>query len=107
MIYITGDTHGDFRHIERFCYEQETAIDDVFILLGDSGINYAVDKYEPTELFMKGLDQTKVDKATEQWLDTIDDKLDYDIWYFGHYQGNKEIDKMRMLFHKIEELDNL
>jgi hypothetical protein len=24
MIYITGDTHGDFSSVERFCYHNET-----------------------------------------------------------------------------------
>lgn len=41
--YITGDTHGDFSRIERFCFENETSIEDVMIILGDAGINYYLD----------------------------------------------------------------
>lgn len=247
MIYVTGDTHGDFSHVEQFINRNRTGLDDVLIILGDSGINYwvykntpdqpkyyeeyncrtlketlsqwpitifcvhgnhearaemvemyeqeerfggkvwvqqqypnilfaqdgeiysfnnkeymviggaySIDKefrlrmnqigdirykwfpeeqpddtiknkvetgleeknwkihgilshtaplsYEPRELFLHGFDQSKVDITTEEWLDTIEDKLNYDIWYFGHYHGEKEIDKMRMLFHQIEEL---
>jgi DNA repair exonuclease SbcCD nuclease subunit len=40
MIYITGDTHGDFKRITSFCNNYKTSIDDVLIILGDAGINY-------------------------------------------------------------------
>lgn len=40
MIYITGDTHGDFRNVARFCEKMQTNKDDVLIILGDAGINY-------------------------------------------------------------------
>lgn len=34
-------------------------------------------KYEPVEVFMKGVNQEQIDKSTEQWLDAIEDRLDY------------------------------
>ena len=40
MIYITGDTHGDFSRIERFCDRFHPSKDDVMIILGDAGFNY-------------------------------------------------------------------
>jgi len=40
MVYITGDTHGDFSRIEYFCRRMETTRDDIMIILGDTGINY-------------------------------------------------------------------
>ena len=40
MIYITGDTHGDFDRIVRFCEKMQTSRDDVMIILGDAGFNY-------------------------------------------------------------------
>ena len=40
MIYITGDTHGNFSHVEAFTKENNTTTDDVLIILGDAGINY-------------------------------------------------------------------
>lgn len=42
--YITGDTHGDFARIEKFCEENKTTIDDVTTILGDAGINYYLNK---------------------------------------------------------------
>ena len=40
MIYITGDTHGNFDRIEYFCDKQKTTKNDVMIILGDVGANY-------------------------------------------------------------------
>lgn len=40
MVYITGDTHGNFKHIEDFCKQHSTTKDDVLIILGDAGLNY-------------------------------------------------------------------
>ena len=41
MIYITGDTHGDFCGIFDFCMRFETSVDDIMIILGDAGINFS------------------------------------------------------------------
>ncbi len=40
MIYLTGDTHGDFERLESFCAENHTAKEDILIILGDAGFNY-------------------------------------------------------------------
>ena len=40
MIYITGDTHGDFRRITYFCDTHRTTKNDILIVLGDAAINY-------------------------------------------------------------------
>lgn len=40
MIYITGDTHGDFERIIYFSKMMNTTIQDVLIILGDAGLNY-------------------------------------------------------------------
>lgn len=228
MIYITGDTHGRFERVERFCERLGTSREDILIILGDAGINfsggwrdrmkkefleslpvtifaihgnheqrpqtigtykekmwcggmvyyeeeypdllfakdgevfeldgkkaivmggaYSVDKmirlmygygwwpdeqpseeikrdverkldelgwkvdvvlshttplkYEPVEVFLKGIDQSKVDKSTEEWLDGIEDKLDYGKWYCGHYHTEKKIDRVEILFGNFEE----
>ena len=61
-------------------------------------------KYEPVEVFLSGLDQSTVDKSTEEWLDKIEDSLDYRRWYCGHYHTEKTIDKMRFMFEDIDVL---
>lgn len=59
--------------------------------------------YEPTEVFLKGIDQSKVDKSTERWLGSIEYKLAYKKWYAGHYHTEKKIDKLELMFTSIDE----
>ena len=228
MIYITGDTHGNFERLERFCERIGPTQDDIMIILGDAGFNfyggyrdeyskrrvselpltvfsihgnhenrpanvptyhtatwhggqvyvedaypnllfamdgevydldgqkaiviggaYSVDKpwrilrgsgwwpdeqpseeikrkvecvleqhdwkidvvlshtvplkYEPVEVFLPGLDQSKVDKSTEEWLDKIENQLDYKHWYAGHYHTEKDVDRLTIMFEGIRE----
>ena len=46
--------------------------------------------YEPTDLFIKGVDQTLVDKSMERYLGEIEYDLDYDAWFWGHYHANRD-----------------
>lgn len=228
MIFITGDTHGEFERIQTLCEKMNTTKDDIVIILGDAGINYAggdydyrkkvalqqlpitifcihgnherrpasistyiektwregtvyveeefpsllfakdgevydfdgkktiviggaysVDKwfrircgyhwfadeqpdeeikkevedrleslnwkvdiilthttpfrYMPVDMFLDGIDQSKVDNSTEEWLDTIEDKTQYEKWYCGHFHTNRVVDKIHMLFEDIRE----
>lgn len=229
MIYITGDTHGNFERIAHFCTRMQTKSDDVMIILGDAGINfsggwrdqkkkeyistlpitlfcihgnhekrphtipsyiekewhggsvyleerfpsilfakdgeiynlnglqaiviggaYSIDwmyrtpghswwpdeqpsaeikkrvenkleqhrwnidvvlshtvplKYEPVEVFLTGIDQSRVDKSTEKWLDNIEDRLRYSKWYVGHYHTQKQIDALQIMFEDYAVVD--
>ena len=55
-------------------------------------------KYEPTEVFIEGIDQSHVDKDTEVLLDSIEDRLDYGAWYCGYPPQNK-IRIAKALYH--------
>ena len=55
------------------------------------------------DLFMDIIDQKTVDKSTEEWLQTIADKLDFNKWYFGHFHGDWINDKYEMLYSSIKE----
>lgn len=59
-------------------------------------------KVEPRHLFLSCIDQSTVDKSTEEFLDEISDKLEFKKWYFGHYHGEWKIDKYQLMFDKIE-----
>ena len=223
MIYITGDTLGDFDRVKQFCQKMDTSKEDILIVLGDVGLNYyggrrdrirkmlvealpitmlcihgnheqrpdtlsgytttswhggtvwveegfpsilfakdgevyqlagkdalviggaySVDKeyrlargfgwweseqpsaetkayvesvlekrkwavdvvlthtvpirYEPKEVFLPFIDQSKVDKSTENWLGEIEARLKYDRWYCGHYHTSKTVDRMVLMF---------
>lgn len=59
-------------------------------------------KYEPTEVFMKGIDQSDVDKSMEKFLDEVEESIDYDKWYCGHYHTEKQIDKLEFMFGRMK-----
>ena len=63
-------------------------------------------KFEPTDMFLTGIDQSNIDKETEIWLDTIEGKLEYEHWFFGHYHGEQEMEKFSILFYNIEDLED-
>lgn len=230
MIYITGDTHGHFEHIQEFCeLHQTTREDDMMIILGDAGINYYLDasddrlkeklsqlpitlfcihgnheerpynistyeekqwrgglvfyeedypnllfaedgeiynfddkkaiviggaysvdkfyrlrnglpwfdseqpdertksiveaklekedwkvdvvlthtdplKYLPTDEFLSSIDQDTVDQSTEIWLDELEENLDYEQWFFGHFHTDRLDGDIVILFNEIMEL---
>lgn len=60
-------------------------------------------KYEPVEMFLSGIDQSGVDKSTEIWLDSLEDRLEYKKWYCGHYHTEKKIDKLEIMFENFDE----
>ncbi len=62
-------------------------------------------KYEPTEAFLPGVDQSKVDKSTETWLNYIEERLSYKKWYCGHYHIEKNIDKLEFMFKNFDVFD--
>lgn len=62
-------------------------------------------KYEPVEMFMPFVDQSTVDKTMEKWLDKIEDGVEYDKWFCGHWHVSKSIDKMRFMYHDIVILE--
>jgi len=60
--------------------------------------------YEPVEAFIPGIDQSSVDSSTELWLDRIEGRLDYKKWYCGHWHIEKEVGRMRFMYHEFEEI---
>lgn len=52
---------------------------------------------------MPMIDQSTVDKSTEQWLDSIEEQLYYDRWYCGHYHTAKKIDKIEFMYDNFDE----
>lgn len=58
-------------------------------------------RYEPVEAFIRGVDDSRVDKSTGLWLDGIEGRLDYTKWYCGHYHIEKSIGRMRFLYKGV------
>ena len=61
-------------------------------------------KYEPIETFIHGIDQSQVDSSTEEWLDTIEESLDYKKWYCGHFHTSKKTHKLQFMYEDIDIL---
>ncbi len=77
--------------------------------------------YLPTEMFMstrqnaaikrkprkaksKKLFKPDIDRSTEIWLGELEKKIDYKVWFCGHYHVDKQIDKINMMHKEIRPL---
>lgn len=64
--------------------------------------------WEPIDLFLPGLDQSSVDKTMELWLDEVKQKVDWNIWLFGHYHGDQLIRPgVEMYYKDIENWETI
>lgn len=65
--------------------------------------------YEPKELFLSIIDQSKVDKSMENYLQWIYENIDFDklkYWFFGHYHSDKILsNKIRLVYNDIIEIE--
>ena len=66
-------------------------------------------KFQPTDLFLGAIDQSKVDDSMEVWMDKIYSKIVINFaWIFGHYHRDRiERPHIEQYFNDIEELDNI
>lgn len=77
--------------------------------------------YLPTEMFLSTREKVEtkhklwrskrkklfvpdIDRSTEEWLDYLEEKVDYTVWFCGHYHVDKQIDKIHMLYKQIRPL---
>ena len=64
--------------------------------------------WEPIDLFLRGVDQSKVDKSMEEWLDAFKDKINWKVWLFGHYHADRlERPGVEMFYTKVEPLEEI
>lgn len=65
--------------------------------------------WEPTYLFLPGIDQSTVDDTMERWLEHIVRDCSWDNYWFGHFHGdNMNVcgdGKVHMLFNDIKEIN--
>lgn len=64
--------------------------------------------WEPSDLFIGGIDQSQVDKTMELWLDEVKDACEWNIWCFGHYHADRlERPGVEQFFMEYEDLDTV
>ena len=65
-------------------------------------------RFMPTEHFLKSIDQNEVDNKTENWLNKIEKKLNYGLWYAGHFHTDKTVNEhFQFLFGGMVALGQL
>ena len=64
--------------------------------------------WEPKDLFLNCIDQSKVDKTTEQWLKVVAQNCKWVIWCFGHYHADRMelpcVQQFYKQYHTLAEL---
>lgn len=64
--------------------------------------------WQPTDLFLRGLDQSTVDNSMEHWFDRIQSEINWKVWLFGHYHSDRaELPGVQMFFISIEPLETV
>lgn len=58
---------------------------------------------KPKKKFQKVF-KPDIDRSTEKWLGELEKKLDYEVWFCGHYHVDKQIDKVQMICSDIRPL---
>ena len=54
---------------------------------------------EPTHLFLSGLDQSKIDKSTENFLQEVLNTTQFDYWGCGHFHSDEYLGKNVHMFY--------
>lgn len=66
--------------------------------------------WEPTDLFLRGVNQNQVDKSMELWLDKVQQAVDWRVWLFGHFHADRIerpcVEQMYMDYENIETIWN-
>lgn len=64
--------------------------------------------WEPTDLFLSTVNQSKVDRTMELWLDDVKDKCEWKVWMFGHFhQDRLERPRAEMFFQEVENIETV
>lgn len=64
--------------------------------------------WEPTDLFLNGIDQSTVDKSMEMWLDELKDNVKWKYWLFGHYHADRiERPHVEQFYQKYEDMNDI
>lgn len=64
--------------------------------------------FQPRDLFLSFIDQSKVDNTMEKFLEVLKDNIFYKHWCFGHYHADRvELPYVEQFFTDSEDLNEL
>lgn len=92
-------TAEEMEFAEKFCKDQSYDL----VLSHTCPISW-----EPNDLFLRGIDQSKVDKTMEVWMDKFKDMFDWNVWLFGHYHADRierpYVEQFYMEYESMEDI---
>lgn len=119
---IIGDIHGCFTEFTELLEKCEIGSEDRLILLGDlmdrgpksrevfekvcelkesMGDRFYLVRGNHEEMLLDAI----INKDESLWLDTIEERLEYEKWYCGHFHTMKKIDKLQFMYHDVDRFD--
>lgn len=64
--------------------------------------------YQPRDLFLGFIDQSRVDNSMELWLEELKNEINWKVWLFGHYHADRiERPRVEMYYHDIDTLQEI
>ena len=64
--------------------------------------------WRPTDLFLRGIDQSKVDNTMEIWMEKLKEEMDWGIWLYGHYHADRlERPYAEIFYYEMEDLSDI
>lgn len=64
--------------------------------------------WEPTDLFLNGINQSTVDKSMEVWFDELKDSIQWKYWLFGHYHADRiERPYVEQFYQEYEDVESI
>lgn len=64
--------------------------------------------WEPRDLFLGFVDQSKVDTSMEVWMDRLKDNIYWRTWCFGHFHDDRtERERVEQFYYRIENIDDI
>lgn len=64
--------------------------------------------WEPTDLFLRGVDQSTVEKDMEYWLKEVALSVCWGYWLFGHYHADRiEAPHVEQFYREYEDLETI
>ena len=64
--------------------------------------------WAPEDLFLRGLDQSQIDKTMEIWMEKFKDMFKWNIWLLGHFHTDRlELPHVEIFYTKCENIEDI
>lgn len=64
--------------------------------------------WRPTDMFLRGVDQSTVDTSMEEWMEQLKEEISWDYWFFGHFHSDRLVrPQVEMFYTDISNLNDV